>query len=89
MNESSRVRQSRSLFFSLGSFFKRRYFRAVFSSIPDFAAASDSVFYWFNNFISVLTWQSVINPISFHFRSLDHFQTARKPGILIVARREF
>jgi hypothetical protein len=49
------VRQSRSLFSSLGSFFYRRYFRAVFSSIPDFADANDSVCSWFNNFISFLT----------------------------------
>ena len=55
LNESSRVRQSRSLFISLGSFLKRRYFRAVFSSIPDFAAANDSVCSWFNSFISFLT----------------------------------
>ena len=49
------VRQLRSLFTSLGSFPKRRYFRAVFSSIPDFAAAKENVRSSFNNFISFLT----------------------------------
>ena len=34
-NGSSRVRQLCSLLTSLGTFPKRRYFRAVFSSIPD------------------------------------------------------
>ena len=47
------VRQLLSLFTSL--FPNRRYFRAVFSSIPDFAAAKGNVCSSFNNFISFLT----------------------------------
>ena len=39
LNGSGRVRQSRSGQHSLGNWPRRRYFRAVFSSIPAFAAA--------------------------------------------------
>ena len=74
---------------SLGSFPKQRYFRAVFSSIPDFADANDNVCSSFNNFISFLTWQSVTIHSPFNSGVWIIFRPPEKPGILIVVRREF
>ena len=53
---SSRVRQSRSAFTSLGNFRRRKYLRAVFVSMPALAAAISWLRSVFDNFFSLLIW---------------------------------
>ena len=63
-NASLRVLHVRSGFTWLGSFPESRYFRAVFSSIPAFAAAVANVCSSWISFISLLYCRSVIIQVS-------------------------
>src|SRR5947207_14905306 len=91
-NASFRVLHVRCRFVWLGSFSKSRYFRAVFSSIPAFAAAVANVGSSWLSFINLLYCRSVtIQASCVHTLGLSRPSlksgnfNCRRPGGLIVA----
>lgn len=88
-NGSSRVLQVFSSDISLDSRSLLRYLRAVFLSIPAFAALRASLSSSRISFLSLLTWLSLTIPVCPPKDILDDHDPLGESGILIVVTREF